>query len=135
VVEDGQPVPGVAQAAMQMGRHAAKNILRQLRGQPLLSFRYHDRGNFAVIGRGSAVAVLFRRWKVRGRLAWFMWLGIHISYLIGFRNRLAVMLNWAHTYFTRKRDVRLITGLHAQHLPTLPPAPPPLEAASPAAPR
>jgi NADH dehydrogenase len=115
----GKPVPGVAPAAMQMGRHAARNILRQLQGKPLVPFHYQDRGLFAVIGRGAAIGVLFNRWKMRGRLAWLLWVGVHITYLIGFRNRLSVLLNWAHTYFTKKRDVRLITGVHAQRLPKL----------------
>jgi NADH dehydrogenase len=119
LLQDGKPVPNVAPAAMQMGRHVAKNIRRQREGLPLEPFRYQDRGSFAVIGRGSAIGVMFDKVRLRGRPAWFTWLGIHIAFLIGFRNRVAVMLHWAFTYFTKRRDVRLITGLHAQRLPPI----------------
>lgn len=119
LVQDGKPVPGVAPAAMQMGKHVARNIRRQLAGKPLEAFRYHDRGTFAVIGRGSAVGLLYNKYRLKGRPAWMLWLGIHITFLIGFRNKVAVMLDWAYTYFTKKRDVRLITGLHANRLPPI----------------
>lgn len=72
-------------------------------------FRYVDKGSFAVIGRGAAVGDLFG-WKMVGRLAWLAWLGIHITFLIGFRNRLIVLLGWAYSYFTHRRGARLITG-------------------------
>jgi NADH:ubiquinone reductase (H+-translocating) len=121
LVQDGKPVPGVAPAAMQMGRHVAKNLQRRLAGLPLEPFRYHDRGTFAVIGRGSAIGVLFNRVHLSGKPAWLAWLGIHIAFLIGFRNRVAVMLHWAYTFITQRNDVRLITGLHAQQLPALRP--------------
>jgi NADH dehydrogenase len=125
LVQDGKPVPGVAPAAMQMGRHVGRSILRRLKGQPLEPFRYHDRGSFAVIGRGSAVGLLFNKYRLKGKPAWWMWLGVHITFLIGFRNKVAVMLDWAYTYFTKRRDVRLITGLHANRLPPLQPRTPP----------
>jgi NADH dehydrogenase len=121
LVQDGKPVPGVAPAAMQMGRYVGQAILRRLKGQPLEPFRYHDRGSFAVIGRGSAVGLFFNKYRVKGRPAWLMWLGIHITFLIGFRNKVAVMFDWAYTYLTKRRDVRLITGLHANRLPALHP--------------
>ncbi|HZI08600.1 MAG TPA: NAD(P)/FAD-dependent oxidoreductase [Archangium sp.] len=119
LVQDGKPVPGIAPAAMQMGRHVAKNIRHRLAGRPLEPFRYHDKGSFAVIGRGSAIGVLYDKVRVSGRLAWAMWLGIHITFLVGFRNKVAVMLDWAYTYLTKRRDVRLITGLHANKLPPI----------------
>ncbi len=118
-VQDGKPVPGVAPAAMQMGRHVARSIRRRLEGKPVEAFRYHDRGSFAVIGRGSAVGLLANKYRLKGRLAWNLWLGIHITFLIGFRNKLAVLVDWAYTYFTKRRDVRLITGLHANKLPPI----------------
>jgi NADH dehydrogenase len=102
-------VPGVAQGAIQMGRHAAANIRRAILGEPLLPFRYKDPGLVATIGRGAAVAAFPRsRWS--GVFAWWLWLSIHIFYLIGFRNRLLVMIQWAWSFFTFQRGVRLITG-------------------------
>ncbi len=123
LLQDGKPVPGIAPAAMQMGQHVAKNIRRRLAGQPLEPFRYHDKGSFAVIGRGSAIGVLYDKVRLSGRTAWWMWLGIHITFLIGFRNKLAVLFEWGYTFFTKRRDVRLITGLHAGKLPPLRPTP------------
>jgi NADH dehydrogenase len=110
VEQEGQPVPGVAPAAMQMGKHAARNMRFQIDGTPMLPFSYWDRGTFAVIGRGSAVGVAFRRFRMKGVLAWFAWLFIHLLFLIGFRNRLGVLLNWAYSYLTYRRAVRMITG-------------------------
>jgi NADH dehydrogenase len=107
--QDGRPLPGVAQVAMQGGRHAAKNVLRAIRGEPLVPFRYHNYGNMAVIGRGSAVADVGPV-KASGFFAWLFWLFLHIFWLIGFRNRLAVMIEWAWSYITMQRGVRLITG-------------------------
>ncbi|NBD10402.1 MULTISPECIES: NAD(P)/FAD-dependent oxidoreductase [Corallococcus] len=121
VQQHGKPVPGIAPAAMQMGRHAARTVRDRLSRRPLRAFRYHDKGNFAVIGRGYAVGVLLDRWRMRGAPAWLVWAGVHIAYLIGFRNRLSVMLNWAYTFLTKGgRDMRLITGRVAPHMPTLP---------------
>ena len=110
VVQDGAPVPGVAPAAMQEARHAAANILRTLRGEPTRPFRYLDKGTFAVLGRGAAVGVLRGGLKLWGFPAWLAWLGIHIAFLIGFRNRLLVLINWAYSYLTYRRGARLITG-------------------------
>jgi NADH:quinone reductase (non-electrogenic) len=107
--QDGRPLPGVAQVAMQGGAHAAKNVLRAIRGEPLVPFRYRDYGNAATIGRGSAV-VDMGSIKASGFLAWLFWLFLHIFWLIGFRNRLAVMGEWAWSYFTFQRRARLITG-------------------------
>jgi NADH dehydrogenase len=104
-------VPGVAPAAIQQGRHAAANIRRRLAGLPPLPFRYRDRGTMAVIGRGAAVGMLFGRVPVRGFAAWVAWLVVHLAFLVGFRNRLWVLLGWAYSFFTFKRQARLITGV------------------------
>ena len=109
VMHEGRPIPGVAPAAMQMGRHAALNVLRAIRGLPPDPFRYRDKGSLATIGRGMAVAA-FARSSYSGYLAWWMWLAIHIFFLIGFRNRLLVLFQWAWSYWTLKRGARLITG-------------------------
>jgi len=109
IEQDGAPVPGVCPAAMQEGRHAAANIASLMAGGPTKPFRYIDKGSFAVIGRGAAVGDMFG-WKMSGRLAWLAWLGIHIAFLIGFRNRLIVLLGWAYSYITHRRGARLITG-------------------------
>ncbi|HEV2721783.1 MAG TPA: NAD(P)/FAD-dependent oxidoreductase [Thermoanaerobaculia bacterium] len=101
-------VPGVAPAAIQEGIHAARNIERAIDGQPLRAFHYHDKGSLATIGRAAAVADLGRI-HISGFLAWLAWLGIHIFFLIGFRNRLLVLLEWAWAYVTFQRGARLIT--------------------------
>jgi len=109
VVADGRAVPGVAPAAMQMGRRAADNALRALRGQELLPFRYVDKGSLATIGRSAAVAD-FGRLRLSGFVAWMAWLSIHIFFLIGFRNRFVVMFTWVWAYLTFQRSARLILG-------------------------
>jgi NADH dehydrogenase len=103
------PVPGVAPAANQEGRTAARNVMRLMRGQPTQPFRYRNKGDLAVIGRSHAIADLG---KVRftGRPAWLFWLFLHIMYLVGFRNRVSVLVQWAYAYFTYQRGVRLITN-------------------------
>jgi NADH dehydrogenase len=106
--QTGRPLPGVAQAAKQLGRHAARNVLRRLRGEATRPFRYVDPGNLATIGRNAAIAD-FRWLRVSGYPAWLFWLFLHIFFLIGFRNRLSVMLQWAVSYLTHQRSVRLIT--------------------------
>ena len=106
---NGTPVPGVAPAAMQGGAHAAANIERTLGGQPLRPFHYSDKGSLATIGRAAGVGD-FGRIHLSGFIAWAAWLGIHIFFLIGFRNRLLVMLQWAWAYLTYQRGARLITG-------------------------
>lgn len=105
----GKPLPGVAQVAMQMGEHAVKNILRSLEGQPLRAFRYKNLGDMATIGRASAVAD-FGSFRLTGWFAWLAWLFVHLMNLIGFRNRLVVLVQWAWAYFSYQRAVRLITG-------------------------
>jgi NADH dehydrogenase len=107
---DGKELPGLAPVAMAQGKHVARNILRAARGQPLEPFHYFDRGSFAVIGRGAAVGVMFNRFPLSGSLAWLAWLAIHITFLVGFRNRIAVLFNWAYVYFTRRRHAQLIVG-------------------------
>jgi NADH dehydrogenase len=108
VSSDGRPVPGVAPAAMQMGQHAARNILRTLQRRPREPFVYHNKGDLATIGRHLAIAD-FGRLQVTGPLAWWFWLFLHIMYLAGFRNRLSVLLEWGYSYFTYERGARLIT--------------------------
>jgi len=100
-------VPGIAPAAKQMGRHAAKNVLRLIAQQPSVKFKYRDYGQLATIGRNAAVAVIGRV-KLSGFLAWMVWLVAHIYFLINFRNRLVVMLDWAWAYFTYQRYARII---------------------------
>jgi NADH dehydrogenase len=107
--QDGRPLPGVAQVAKQQGAHAARNIVRAIRKQPLVPFRYRNYGNMATIGRGAAVADIGPV-KASGFLAWLIWLFIHIFWLIGFRNRIVVLGEWAWSYVTFQRRVRLITG-------------------------
>jgi NADH:ubiquinone reductase (H+-translocating) len=106
--EDGEPLPMVAPVAIQMGQAVARNIARQLRGQPLEPFRYRDQGTLATIGRNAAVANVYGL-KLSGFPAWVMWLVIHIIQLIGFRNKLFVLINWAWDYFFYERAARLIT--------------------------
>ncbi len=106
--QEGKPVPGIAPAAMQEGRQAASNLLRSLGGQERLPFRYHDKGMLATIGRGAAVAHIGSI-RASGHLAWLLWLFVHIFFLIGFRNRLLVMIQWAWSYITFDRGARLIT--------------------------
>jgi NADH dehydrogenase len=124
VVQDGKPVPGIAPAATQMGKCVAANIRRTARGQSRRAFRYFDKGTLATIGRGAAIAQ-FGRVKLSGFFAWLLWLFVHIFFLIGFRNRLIVMLQWAWSFFTFDRGARLITGkIKWPNGPTAPLAPP-----------
>lgn len=109
-------VPGLAAAANQMGEHAATTIMRTLNGQPHESFRYRDKGSMAVIGRGRAVAD-FGRVHFTGVFAFLTWLFVHLLYLAGFRNRLAVMLEWGYSYFTYGPTARLITEEDAKGPP------------------
>ena len=107
--ENGQPYPGVAQVAMQQARQAARNVIRAVERQPPAEFHYKNLGNMATIGRNAAIADL--GWlRVSGFLAWLLWLFIHIFWLIGFRNRILVLVQWAGAYITYQRSVRLITG-------------------------
>jgi NADH dehydrogenase len=106
---NGKPLPGVAQVAIQTGRHAAANIRRALAGRPYLPFVYKDLGNMATIGRASAIAD-FGWLRLKGWIAWLAWLFVHIMNLIGFRNRLVVLVQWAWAYFSYQRAIRLITS-------------------------
>ncbi|HEY0049818.1 MAG TPA: NAD(P)/FAD-dependent oxidoreductase [Pyrinomonadaceae bacterium] len=106
---DGTPVPGVSPAAMQMAENAAANLLRDLKSEPRKDFKYVDKGSMATIGRNKAIAEI-QGWKFSGFIAWLMWLFLHVVFLIGFRNRLAVLTEWMWAYFTRERSARLITG-------------------------
>jgi NADH dehydrogenase len=111
---DGTTLPGVAQVAMQQAAHAAANVGRMLAGRPREPFAYRFYGNMATIGRNAAVGDL--GWvRLTGYPAWLMWLFIHIFQLIGFRNRLSVMVQWAFSYMTYQRSVRLITGEDSWH--------------------
>lgn len=107
--QTGQPLPGVAQVAMQAGRAAGHNIVRHIEGQPTAAFHYRDLGNMATIGRARAIADL--PWlHISGFIAWLMWLFIHLVSLIGFRNKLFVLIRWLGAYISFQRGVRLITG-------------------------
>jgi len=106
----GREVPGVAQGAIQSGRQAARNIRARLDGRATEPFRYKDKGNLATIGRGKAIADLGRFRRFSGFPAWVLWLGVHILYLIGFANRLVVLVRWAWSFVTHGRSTRLITG-------------------------
>jgi NADH:ubiquinone reductase (H+-translocating) len=106
---NGKPVPGVAQGAIQMGKHAAANIRRAIEKQPYRPFVYRDLGNLATIGRASAIAD-FGWLRLKGWLGWLVWLFVHIFNLIGFRNRIVVLIQWAWAYFSYQRAIRLIAG-------------------------
>ncbi|MBK0392479.1 NAD(P)/FAD-dependent oxidoreductase [Ramlibacter algicola] len=108
------PVPGVSPAAKQMGRAAATNIVRRLRGEPTEPFRYRDYGNLATIGRNAGVVDLttpFGRVKFSGYPAWLFWLFAHVYFLIGFRNRIVVLFDWASAYWSRQRYARVVTDI------------------------
>jgi NADH dehydrogenase len=107
--EYGTPLPGVAPVAMQEGRYVAKTIARDLKKQARGDFHYLDKGSLATIGRAAAVAQ-FGKLHISGYFAWLAWLFVHIFFLIGFRNRLIVLFQWAWSYFTYERGARLITG-------------------------
>ena len=124
----GDTLPGICPVAIQMGEYAARVIVGDLRGEPRRAFRYWDKGQLAVIGRGQAVADI---WKLQfsGFLAWLTWIFVHIFFLIGFRNRVLVLIQWAWSYLTYARGARLIT----EESPLTPPAGlPPAGAGAPA---
>jgi NADH dehydrogenase len=111
---DGRPVPGVSPAAMQMARHVARTLSEELTspaGHPpaRAPFKYWDKGTMATIGRSAAVAKLGAM-ELTGFPAWLAWLGVHLIFLVGFRNRAAVLLQWMYSYFTYKRGARIIFG-------------------------
>lgn len=109
VESKGRPVPGVSPAAKQMGRCAGRNVLRRIAGRETVPFRYRDYGSLAAIGRKAAVA-MFGRLKLWGYPAWLSWLFAHIFFLIGFRNRIVVMIDWAWAYWTFERHARIVMG-------------------------
>jgi NADH:ubiquinone reductase (H+-translocating) len=115
-------VPAVAPAATQMGRHAAEMIKRSIRGEPRRAFAYRDKGNLATIGRHRAIANISGV-KLTGQIAWLAWLFVHILYLVGFRNRLVVLLEWAYAYFTNRPGARLLTEEQVRQPGRLVPAP------------
>jgi NADH:ubiquinone reductase (H+-translocating) len=112
LVTGQERLPQVAQVAMQQGEQAAANLVRDLRGRPLAPFHYADKGSMATIGRSRAVAVIGRL-RLTGVVAWWAWLAVHLVMLIGFRNRLVVLVNWAWNYFTYDRGLRAIVGAPA----------------------
>ena len=116
--QPGTPLPGVAPVAMQQGRYAAKRIANQLAGRSSTPFEYIDRGSLATIGRSAAVAD-FGRLRFSGFSAWVLWLSIHLLFLIEFRNRILVTIQWAWSYFTRNRGTRLISGGPSWGAPTI----------------
>jgi NADH dehydrogenase len=107
--QDGKPLPGVAPVAMQQGRYVARLIEKRLRGEPVEPFHYWNKGNLATIGRRSAVAD-FGAIRFSGPIAWLAWLFVHLMYLVGFENRVLVLIKWTYNYLTRNRGARLITG-------------------------
>ncbi len=109
---DPLPLPGVAPVAMQQGRYAAGVVLRRLQGRPVAPFRYHDKGNLATIGRARAVADI-KGARLSGFVAWVTWLVVHLWYLIGFQNRVLVLIRWTFSFLTRGRGARLITDQEA----------------------
>jgi len=109
IQSEGRQVPGLAPAAMQEGAHAASNIIRKSRGEPVVAFHYRDRGTLATIGKAAAVGDIGRL-RLSGLLAWLIWLFVHIFFLIGFRNRFLVISEWAWMYLRNDRGARLITG-------------------------
>jgi len=115
--QTGEPLPGVSPVAMQQGRQAARNILRMIRGEKPQPFRYFDKGSMATIGRNKAVADL-KFFHLSGLLAWLAWLFVHIIFLVGFRNRLLVLIQWAWAYLTFDKGARLITrNFQSEHRP------------------
>ena len=109
LAQDGKPLPGLAPVAMQQGRYVADLLVRKLRGQSMRPFRYFDKGALATIGRNRAVAQ-FGSLHVSGFPAWFLWVFVHLMYLVEFENRLLVFVEWVYNYITRNRGARLITN-------------------------
>lgn len=114
-IKDGKPLPGVAPVAMQMGRYVARSVKSKVRGGTSGPFKYKDKGNLATLGRARAIAELPPGIRVSGVVAWAMWLGIHLWYLVGFQNRVLVFTRWGFSFLTHGRGTRLITG--EDHMP------------------
>jgi NADH dehydrogenase len=109
LVQDGKPIPAVAPAAVQEARHAARNVLRAMRGEPPLPFRYQNKGSLATVGRLAAVADL--GWiKLSGPVAWVAWLLLHLMFLVDYKSRVFVFFQWAWSFISYDRGARLITG-------------------------
>jgi NADH dehydrogenase len=128
----GKPVPGVSQGAMQMGRYVARTIIAELAGDRHArerGFHYRDWGSMATVGKSRAV-VEIGRLRFGGLPAWFAWMALHITVLIGFRNRLAVLSSWIYSYVFFRRGSRLITGIRPEHVKRLTVAPAPQRAES-----
>jgi NADH:ubiquinone reductase (H+-translocating) len=121
----GGLLPQVAQPAIQEARHAARNIERTLNGEPRAGFEYKDKGIMATIGRNAAVTELPSGAKFKGPLAWYMWLLLHLAYIVGFRSRVAVMVNWIWSYLTYDRHARIIVAVEPSRRPDAPAPPPP----------
>jgi len=111
--QGGKPLPGVAPVAMQQGRYVAEAIVRKLQNKPIKPFHYFNKGNLATVGRNKAVAD-FGFLRVAGFPAWFLWVFVHLMYLVEFENRLLVFVEWVYNYLTRNRGARLITGTNKQ---------------------
>ena len=112
--QDGKLLPGVCQMGIQSGTHAALNVLRTIRGQQREPYQYNDKGSMATIGRAKAIAEIGRL-KISGFFAWFLWLFVHILFLVDFRNRMAVLFEWAWAYFTWRRSSRVILEVPQEH--------------------
>jgi NADH dehydrogenase len=125
---EGGLLPGTAPVAKQQGAYVSAKILAELQGKTMTPFRYRDFGSLATIGRNTAV-VEFGRLRLTGFLAWILWCLAHVYFLIGFRNRFAVALNWAWSYVTSQRGARLITGSTASPPETISTAPSTIAAA------
>jgi NADH:ubiquinone reductase (H+-translocating) len=115
-MQDGRPLPGVAPVAMQQGRYVAAAIKQRVTGKSVLPFHYHDKGSMATVGRSFAIVKLGPL-QISGFLAWVTWMAVHIMYLIGFQNRLLVMMQWAWAFLTFQRRARLITHMNLFMLP------------------
>jgi NADH dehydrogenase len=126
----GGLLPQVAQPAIQQARHTAHNIERTLKGEPRTPFGYKDKGTMATIGRNAAVTELPSGARFKGPLAWYMWLALHLAYIIGFRSRVAVLVNWVWSYLTYDRHARIIVAVEPNPPPVLGPPRPAAEPAS-----
>jgi NADH dehydrogenase len=122
---DGAPLPQVAQPAIQGGKHVARQIVNQLQGRPTEPFRYTDKGQMATIGRHDAVTELANGWRFSGPLGWLAWLGLHLLYLMGFRNRFKVFVDWAWNYVTFDRGSRILREAELRQVESEPPVGPP----------
>ena len=114
--QTGQPLPGLAPVAMQQGNYVTRLILARLQGKSIKPFKYRDKGTLATIGRSRAVGTIGKL-KFKGFLAWFLWLFVHLLYLVGFQNRVLVLIQWAWNYFTWARSARVITNVY-EHAPS-----------------